>query len=381
VKCQKGEDFKFILKCGHKTSEWRTIQLNLKIGTPKSMNREPRILKLPAPVENFVGRQNECKSIIEMLDQSRYVSVEGTPGIGKSAIVKNVANLLAERAVFDDGILYVTLKDLDNLEELLKKIFLSLQVFINLSKDNEKKKIEQLESTEIYWEILRSLNNLELLLILDNWRILIEKDGIAFFDFIHDFLEKLSRIKIIITWVRSPPVMNDVKERVFKVKRLSDKQALELLKVNAEWVATHNKEISELLKASPNYESELKMHMFKHDLFKILNGHPLSIIIFASLRKNMNLLQLFQLLKKIKDNISSEVIDQSTLSLTLNVEASLIFVKEENEQAYEALLFFSLSPSGYLTQHIAGMFGYNWEGIQNILLSRSLLQKKKTWTK
>lgn len=132
------------------------------------MNREPKILKLPAAVENFVGRQIDCKNIIEMLNQSRFISVEGIPGIGKSAIVKNVANILAEREVFDDGIFYVTLKDLNNVEELLKKLYLSLQVYINFSKDYERKKIEQLESTEIYWEILRSFNNLELLLILDN---------------------------------------------------------------------------------------------------------------------------------------------------------------------------------------------------------------------
>lgn len=69
--------------------------------------------------------------------------------------------------------------------------------------------------------------------------------------------------------------------------------------------------------------------------------------------------------------------DQSTLSLTLSVEVSLIFIKEENQKAYEALLFFSLSPSGYLTQHLIEMFGESWEGIQNLLLSRSLIQKKK----
>ena len=92
-----GEDLKFLLKCNHKPDKWIEIKLNYKRGRPKLLNIEPAIHKLPAIVENFVGRNHEWKTVIEMINNSRYVSIEGSQGIGKSAIVKQVANILYDR--------------------------------------------------------------------------------------------------------------------------------------------------------------------------------------------------------------------------------------------------------------------------------------------
>ena len=66
----------------------------------------------------------------------------------------------------------------------------------------------------------------------------------------------------------------------------------------------------------------------------------------------MSLLEIFELLQLIKSNYIENQIDQSTLALTLSVEASLIFAKNENIIFYEALIMFALSPSGYLKHHL-----------------------------
>ena len=155
-------------------------------------------------------------------------------------------------------------------------------------------------------------------------------------------------------------MFNDVKARIFKVKQLPNKNTLELLKLNSESISTHEHELTELFTADPTLHASLKSNMFDHELFSFLNGHPLSVVILSSLRKNMSLLEIFELLKMIKDNYTGEEIDQATLSLMLSVEASLIFVRKENKLAYEALLVYSLSPSGYLRSHLLEMFGEKW---------------------
>ena len=59
------------------------------------------------------------------------MSVEGATGIGKSAIVKTISNLLFERGYMSDGVLYLSLKDCNTIESLLKKMHISLKVFIS----------------------------------------------------------------------------------------------------------------------------------------------------------------------------------------------------------------------------------------------------------
>ena len=90
---------------------------------------EPAIKKLPAIVEDFVGRNMECKNIIEMINSNRYVSIEGAPGIGKSAIAKHVANMMYDRGMFEDGILYLNLRDCNSLASQIKKMYLAIKYF------------------------------------------------------------------------------------------------------------------------------------------------------------------------------------------------------------------------------------------------------------
>jgi len=349
------------------------IVLDIKEGKTYSKDHKPMIVKLPAIVENFVGRQVECQTIVEMLQENRYVCIEGIPGIGKSALVKHVANILYDRCIFEDGILYVTLRDMNSLESFLKKLHLSIHIFINTKGFEDK----NLETTDIYWEILRFLKDLHILLIFDNCRDIVEKDQNSFQEFIQDILEKLPKLRILMTCSQSVSLFNDVKTRVFKVKGLTDRQTLELLKLNAESFKTHNEELDELLQADPKYETSLKQNIFQHEIFGFLDGHPLSTMILSSLRRNnMSLREIFEFLKKIKKNYYNERIDQSTLSLMLSVEASLIFAKTENKLSYEVLLVLALSPSGFLDKHLIDIFGEKFNSCQQLLLSRSLVKSK-----
>lgn len=209
------------------------MKINLKPGVATSLSHTPTICKLPALVENFVGRQIECKTIIEMIHSNRYVSVEGIPGIGKSAVVKHICNMLYDRHVFKDGILYVTLRDCASLEGLFKKVYFSIKAFKFDSKGSTYRKgSKNFESNDLYWEIIKLLKDLTLLIVFDNCRDIIAKDQTAFREFIQDMLEKLPRAKILITCKNSVPLVSDVKSRILKIKKLSNKQTLEMMKLN-----------------------------------------------------------------------------------------------------------------------------------------------------
>ena len=100
VKCNTGEDIKFLLKWDHKSYQCVNLQTNFSRGKSKLINSESFIKNIPASIENFVGRNIECKILIEMLNTNRWISIEGQSGIGKSAIVKSVVNILSDRQVF-----------------------------------------------------------------------------------------------------------------------------------------------------------------------------------------------------------------------------------------------------------------------------------------
>ena len=124
----------FLLKCDHKTHKWNSYNINYSRGRSKLLNEIPFIKNIPASIENFVGRNNECKTLIEMLNVNRWVSVEGASGIGKSAIVKYVINILHDRNVFADGIIYLTLRDCWSFENFIKKLSTHTKMHLNINK-------------------------------------------------------------------------------------------------------------------------------------------------------------------------------------------------------------------------------------------------------
>ena len=83
-----------------------------------------------------------------------------------------------------------------------------------------------------------------------------------------------------------------------------------------------------------------------HPLITILDGHPLSIVIVSSLRKNMSLIEIYELLELIKGNYKNQILEPSTLAMTLSTEVSLMLIKRQNMLAYNALMCFALCPSG-----------------------------------
>ncbi|CAI2377074.1 unnamed protein product [Moneuplotes crassus] len=378
-KLGKGEYLKFIHKKDHDSKQC-SITIMFKEGEAKMINQEQKIGIPPAIVENFIGREIDSHEIISMINSNRLVCIEGIPGIGKSAIVKQICNILYERHTFRDGVLYNNLRGCTTLEGVIKKVYSTIKMFrIGSNQGFEHKDFSQVDIKDLYFELIPLLNRLKILIVLDNCSEIIATDSSSFTEFINVFLERMPHSKIMISCEKLRENLKDVKKCAYKVKELSDRDTHELMKLNADSNEKFSKEMKDLISYDPSLYAQLKKDKFKHEIFRFLNGHPLSINILCSLRKSMTLLHIFQFIKNFKEANFSEEVDPTTLSLTLNVYTSLDSIKKESKATYEALILLAISPSGFLKQDLEKIYPREWSSCEQRLLSMSMIQSKPVY--
>lgn len=76
-----------------------------------------------AKVQNFIPREIEFFKLVSCLqDESRLVHFRGLPGIGKTALTRNVLHYLSERKYFPCGIIYESLNDIKEAHAFLLRL-------------------------------------------------------------------------------------------------------------------------------------------------------------------------------------------------------------------------------------------------------------------
>jgi polynucleotide 5'-kinase involved in rRNA processing len=81
-------------------------------GKVKVVGKVPKVVKVPARVNPFVGRRLDMMCLLEIIHKEgvQVVQVYGMiPGVGKSTLVRNITNHLYDRNLFKGGILYFNL--------------------------------------------------------------------------------------------------------------------------------------------------------------------------------------------------------------------------------------------------------------------------------
>ena len=61
--------------------------------------------------KHFIGRSKIMQEVVSDLLDYRLVTIRGGPGIGKTALAIEAAHYINERALFDDGVFFVELRD------------------------------------------------------------------------------------------------------------------------------------------------------------------------------------------------------------------------------------------------------------------------------
>ena len=111
-----------------------------------------------------------------------------------------------------------------------------------------------------------------------------------------------------------------------------------------------------------------------HDLFKIINGHPLALVMVSSLRKNMRLKQIYDLLVLIREEWENEKdFNTKNIAINLSMEATLQFLRSADKNAHRSLVYFALMPAGLSSESLCELLGNQWEEYKQLLISKSLI--------
>ena len=95
-------------------------QRNKEVFDLQIVNNSP--LCLPPTVVPFVDRLTETNRILRVLKNKGVAVIFGFSGIGKTALASHIVHLLVDESFFDDGILWLDLRNIINLNQIIRYI-------------------------------------------------------------------------------------------------------------------------------------------------------------------------------------------------------------------------------------------------------------------
>ena len=89
---------------------------------PLLQRSPPDSSHLPQPPEDFEGREIDMHRTINNLSAKRMVTLIGDEGIGKTAVAAAVSQYISERSMFEDGVVYVRLVNVQTHDSFLSTL-------------------------------------------------------------------------------------------------------------------------------------------------------------------------------------------------------------------------------------------------------------------
>ena len=383
----------------------------------KNLTAIPAFNTVPSRVEHFIGRHIETHEVITMVQNQRFVTIKGIPGIGKSSLCKEVSNYLCERNVFKDGIIYLFLNNYDTIEGIFSCLDSKLGY---LSKDVKSAK-------ESFGNMISQIANhlkekiKDVLIVLDNVDEVLSNERARFREFVELLLVSCPNVKVLIT-SRSPlGGISSSTEKVYNLNNLDATNSKELFLLRSPRNIS-DFELQELLMYQPTsfeqdyimtsrpYESlshvKPKNHVSNinnlhtqlctpsndykakslehHQLLQILGGHPQAISLAAALLLDRTPKELFQLLIS-KDLIKVLQVEglnneegeaKSIDSLKVSLDVSIKHLLKRNHDAVKFFSVLGLLPGGALNEDFDHIWGKGWLDHASVLLRSSLLVKQ-----
>mmetsp|Transcript_37484 Transcript_37484/g.57403 ORF Transcript_37484/g.57403 Transcript_37484/m.57403 type:complete len:333 (+) Transcript_37484:3077-4075(+) len=225
-------------------------------GSIQEVGKDPRFkVNIQADIY-FKGRGVEMREVIRCLHNNNLVTMVGWPGIGKTSIAKHLALHYQERQVFDDGIIYLSLKNKGYANELIQELYKQIKHSLttaelhqlnmrtkqikaegewrrdshpkqtDLDQDEDLKKVS-LNRDELE-KIIETIRGWDILLIFDAIEGFV-KDEKDFLNVIKELLSSCPTLKILTTsWKPLLTSMEDWVEKTVRIGSLEPSKAMDL---------------------------------------------------------------------------------------------------------------------------------------------------------
>ncbi|MDD2698456.1 MAG: DUF4062 domain-containing protein [Arcobacteraceae bacterium] len=301
----------------------------IKKGTPK-INYEnsdiPNDFNISKDLKTFVGRKHDIRNvirdIINIKNTNKVYTLLASGGMGKTTLIKKVANEFALRGYFEDGFYFIDcehLKDYIDFEEKVKIVF-------------------QMNNAIEFKEQLSLVKSIDRMIILDNFETLLHLDRIENVNKIKDLLFYITYYSTII--ITSREKIDEDYEEVYPLNYLTLNESFEL------YTSIHTITLDE--KGKKFLRDEI--------LENILNRNPLAIKLVAKLK--LNVYDLYEELSKdlfmTTDKTEKEVIEsvfskesdsniEKSKSLFYSISLSFEYLEDKYKLMIELL---SLFPDG-----------------------------------
>lgn len=332
----------------------------IPVGEPKNMDEVVSYSEIPSKVEHFVGRKTELHNAICLIRNSRIVTIKGLAGIGKSSMAKTLAHFFMERGTFSDGIIFISARGMQSTSVLLAQLLVSAKC----APCTPKAKVES---------VLAALEEKEVLLVIDNAEDTLNKDKFKFLNMIQTLLNKLPRLKILVTSRTHLGSLPDLTEKVYNLLPLDSNSSVLLLERRApRHISTG--EIDELFheRAVSDGVDDAHSSFESHRLMQLLAGHPQAISLAATLLQGRTVKEAYQELLSTSLRINEMHPLKNSLSLSIE------HVKMRNPASVNFFKMMGLFPCGVSSREMRKIWGSQYkEHIAN-LQHVSLLVRKES---
>jgi tetratricopeptide (TPR) repeat protein len=317
---------------------------------------------LPAMPEKFTGRNVDMQEILGLIIDNRFVTIHGTPGIGKTALAKAVSHYISERGLFQDGIFFVNLRNAISAEAVRSAI--SLKILGAPAKDDK--------------QLFDALISCRCLIILDNCEDPLHFARNEFRTFLSQFIQEDKYAKLLLTSREAAGAIPGAAEKIIPLQRLlPPDDAILFNKLSPRKIKFSEVGIND---PDPFIEK-----LAEHPVLKFLSGHPQAIALAAALLDIKSMQQLNELLQKKKDEAlkTGEISDDErdpTNSFTVSLGVSAGYLRERNPEALRLFGLMGLLPSGAFPADLdaicEGIWENGWQPLMDSLVRRSLVERR-----
>ena len=121
--------------------------------------------------------------------------MKGVPGIGKTTISRSVCWFLAERDIFEDGIIFVSMRGRDQTSQLIQQIFQS----ISYNQQSVYSATQKVDNAFMYERVFYHLKDRCVLLVIDNLEDVLRNDHDNSRNFLETLLQRNPSMKLLAT--------------------------------------------------------------------------------------------------------------------------------------------------------------------------------------